>query len=380
MTPFPKKQPTHILMTVDAVTGVWQYALELARALRPHEVRITLAVMGPPPTPPQLVEASAVTNLDIVQAPGALEWTPGACSALEAAGNGLLELEQELSPDMVHLNHYAFAALPWGVPVLLTAHSECIGQWMAARPCNRERPLPPELESYRAMVSEALRRADLVVSPTRTLANALCEFYGPLPHMPRIIPHARSPKPPLATQAKRDFVLAAAGRCWLPEKNFKTLDTAIASLAWPVFLAGATESEEGEGIALDHIDCLGTLSGPALGNWMGLASIFVHPCTYEPFGLSVLEAGQAGCALVLADLPSLREIWRDAAIYVNPQQPRAIAAALRRLIEDLPLRTRMGERARRQAMNFAPAVMAESYLEAYGHLLQKSHEPLDLLP
>ena len=369
-------------MTADAVTGVWQYALELARALRPHEARITLAVMGPPPTPPQLVEASAVTNLEIVEAPWPLEWMPGACSVLEEAGHWLLGLEQQVAPDLVHLNHYTFAALPWSLPVLVTAHSDLLGQWAARNPCSSKAPpsLPPELAHYPAAVSEGLRRADLVVTPTHALADSLCNHYGPLPHPPRVIPHARTPRPPLAAEAKRHFILAAANRCWLPEKNYETLDIAAARLPWPVFLAGPTESDEGEGIALDHIDCLGPLGSVALANWMGLASIFVHPCTYEPFGLPVLEAAQAGCALVLADLPSLREVWRDAAIYVPPHDPRAFASALRRLIDDLPLRSKLGERARRHSMNFSPDVMAESYLEVYTHLLQKSHEPLDLLP
>ncbi len=31
------------------------------------------------------------------------------------------------------------------------------------------------------------------------------------------------------------------------------------------------------------------------------------PARYEPFGLSVLEAALSGCALVLGDIPSLRE-------------------------------------------------------------------------
>ena len=33
------------------------------------------------------------------------------------------------------------------------------------------------------------------------------------------------------------------------------------------------------------------------------------PARYEPFGLSILEAALSGCALVLGDLPSLRELW-----------------------------------------------------------------------
>ena len=44
------------------------------------------------------------------------------------------------------------------------------------------------------------------------------------------------------------------------------------------------------------------------------AAIFARPARYEPFGLAILEAAQAGCALVLGDIPSLRELWADAAL------------------------------------------------------------------
>ena len=39
---------------------------------------------------------------------------------------------------------------------------------------------------------------------------------------------------------------------------------------------------------------------------------------YEPFGLAVLEAAQAGCALVLSDIPTFRELWNGAAQFVPP--------------------------------------------------------------
>ena len=57
-------------------------------------------------------------------------------------------------------------------------------------------------------------------------------------------------------------------------------------------------------------------TGGALARKMAEASIYALPARYEPFGLSALEAALSGCALVLGDIPSLREIWGPAAIYV----------------------------------------------------------------
>jgi glycosyltransferase involved in cell wall biosynthesis len=102
-----------------------------------------------------------------------------------------------------------------------------------------------------------------------------------------------------------------------------------------------------------------------LAGWMSRAAIYAMPARYEPFGLSILEAGLSGCALVLGDIPSLREVWRDAAIFVSPDDPTALAAAIQRLIDDAPLRAALGTRARRRAVRFSPLAMARGYLDAY---------------
>ena len=107
----------------------------------------------------------------------------------------------------------------------------------------------------------------------------------------------------------------------------------------------------------------------------GGASIFALPARYEPFGLSVLEAALAGCALVLGDIPSLREVWGDAALYVPPEDHDALHAALQRLIADADLRERMAVRAHVRARRYSPEAMVRAYRRAYGDL-DVAAEPL----
>jgi glycosyltransferase involved in cell wall biosynthesis len=61
---------------------------------------------------------------------------------------------------------------------------------------------------------------------------------------------------------------------------------------------------------------------------------------------------------VLGDIASLREIWGDAALYVSPNDPKALQSALTRLIDDAPLRTRLARRARARALHFSAERMA----------------------
>jgi glycosyltransferase involved in cell wall biosynthesis len=101
---------------------------------------------------------------------------------------------------------------------------------------------------------------------------------------------------------------------------------------------------------------------------MAEASIYALPARYEPFGLSVLEAALSGCALVLGDIPSLREIWGPAALYVPPDDHAALRTALRRLIDDPAERTGLGAAARSRGLHFSTPRMTEAYLAAYAML------------
>ena len=103
--------------------------------------------------------------------------------------------------------------------------------------------------------------------------------------------------------------------------------------------------------------------------WLSRAAIFALPARYEPFGLSALEAGLAACALVLGDIPSLREVWHDTAIFAPPEQPEALAAALLGLIAEAPRRRQWARRAQVRAQQFTPERMAQEYVMLYHQLI-----------
>src|SRR5690606_7562193 len=97
--------------------------------------------------------------------------------------------------------------------------------------------------------------------------------------------------------------------------------------------------------------------------------VFVSAATFEPFGLAVLEAAAAGCALVLSDIPTFRELWDGAAQFADPRDPAAFAAAIEALIEDPERRTALGEAAAARAARFTPAATATAMAGIYGELL-----------
>src|SRR5690348_164621 len=166
--------PKRILMTVDVVGGVWSYALELARALAKHDVQVVMATMGPPLSRAQSLEALTIRNVELFESEYKLEWMQDPWDDLRAAGEWLLKLESTFRPDVVHLNGYTHAALPWKSPKLVVAHSCLYSWWRAVR---RGDP-PSEWNAYKAAVQRGLSAADLVVAPTRAMLNGLKEIYG----------------------------------------------------------------------------------------------------------------------------------------------------------------------------------------------------------
>ena len=105
---------------------------------------------------------------------------------------------------------------------------------------------------------------------------------------------------------------------------------------------------------------------------MRQASIFVSPARYEPFGLTVLEAARAGCALVLSDIPTFRELWSGAALFVDPSRPDELAAALRYLAENAGVLEAMQQAAKARARLYSLDSTVGAYADLYESLLTSS--------
>ena len=350
-----------ILATADTVGGVWVYALELARALAAHDVEVALATMGAPLSESQRREIDALDNVELHESTFRLEWMEDAWADVDRAGDWLLELEQQVRPDIVHLNGFAHGALPWNAPVLVVGHS-CVCSWWEAV---HGRTPPSEWDEYTRRVREGLAAADLVIAPSHAMLRALVRHYGPLPDT-EVISNGRDGS--RFRPGHKESLILAAGRLWDEAKNIAALCRVAGSLPWPAYVAGSTQAPNGADQPVDHVRALGVLPPEDLADWLGRASIYAFPARYEPFGLSVLEAALSGCTLVLGDIDSLREIWGDAAAYVDPTDDAQLARTLQWLCDDASLRRALAARARTRALELTPERVAGQYLAAYERL------------
>jgi glycogen synthase len=360
-----RTKPKRILMTADTVGGVWTYTVELARMLGKQGIDIVLATMGEPLTREQCETVGELHNAEVFESSFKLEWMQDPWKEIDLASAWLLELEESLQPDVVHLNGYVHGALPWHAPVLIAAHSCVLSWWLAVR----GEPAPGMWVTYRKRVTRGLHAVDAVVAPSRAMVTVLNQHYGPIDV--RVIPNGRDSE--LFIPLEKEPMVLVVGRLWDEAKNIVALEHAAPALSWPVYVAGEQRHPDGGVAEQQNVTFLGALPISATAEWMGRAAIYALPARYEPFGLSVLEAGLCGCALVLGDIPSLRENWDDAAVFVPPNDPEALQEAIEDLINDGERREALAVCARARALQFTPERMASGYIALYSDLMMANN-------
>jgi glycosyltransferase involved in cell wall biosynthesis len=365
-----------VLISTDTVGGVLTYTADLVAALEAAGDEVAVATMGPRLRPAQREALPARVH----ESRFLLEWMEDPWEEVAAAGEWLLWLEEQERPDVVHLCSYAHGALPFRVPKVLVAHSCVLSWWRAVQGTEA----PPSWDRYREAMGAGLQAADAIVAPTQAMLNELEHDHDLPPGRATVIhngspsPPQPNPKPPPSELHQLDHpadrqvdavpgVVLGSGRFWDAAKNLAALDAAAEGLSWPVVVAG----DLGEGEAPRHAQSTGVLNRNELAALRREATIYAAPAIYEPFGLGILEAARDRCALVLGDIPSLRELWEDAAIFVDPRDPQALREVLACLIDASQLREDLAERARRRAADYSIERTAAAYRGLYQRLTAK---------
>jgi len=366
----PPVTPLRILLVADCIGGVWQYSIELATGLAAHGVETVLAVAGPRPEAVQRGEAEAIPGLRLELLDADLDWQASDQRSLRPLRAMLVALAGEAKVDLVHLNGAALGDLPVEQPVVATQHS-CLATWWQATRAGQA--LPPTWRWHRTRMAAGLAAAAAVIVPSAAFADQLRQAYGPRIRLD-VVHNGRALRSRIVPPRRLEAVLTA-GRLWDEAKNVRTLDAAAASMRWPVLAAGPIRGPNGHGIRLDHVVALGTLDGAALEDRMRRSPVFASLATYEPFGLAVLEAALAGCALVLSDIATFRELWGDTALLVPADDPQAVRDAVNRLVADPDLRQQLGIRAQSRASAYSSDACVRRTLAVYLRVLGQAASP-----
>jgi glycosyltransferase involved in cell wall biosynthesis len=331
-----------VLITLDAVGGVWRYAIDVAHGLEAHGVDCLVVGSGPAPDAAQRADHG---RSELVWTHEPLDWMVSDSIALNQGSDTLAGLARDWKADLLHLNLASQAAgLPDQYPVVVASHS-CVPTWWRAV---HGTDLPAAWAWQIQRNQAGFQRADAVIVPSESHAAALNAVYDKLPPL-HVIYNATAVDP---TKEPKEPVVLSVGRWWDQGKNGAVLDEAAATIAWPVILAGPLNGPNGQHATFRNAQTPGAMPHKDILALMRRSAIFAAPSRYEPFGLAVVEAAISGAALVLADIPTFRELWSNAALFVFPDDSAGWSRAVTELAEDSVLRGRLSAEAGARARQF----------------------------
>jgi glycosyltransferase involved in cell wall biosynthesis len=336
-----------ILFTVDPNGAAWAFTSSLARAISLRGNEVVVASFGPEPSAErrQEMEQDGV-KLTVIALAGPTTdptFVAGARHALEM-------LVEELGPSVVQIDRCVFGDLDLEVPKVLTVAAD--------------RTL--RVARGRGPARKGLLGADAVVSPTRALAEEISRRFEYRRPIAVIQPGAILGDAPVSVVPgkKRGSGVMFYGRTDEKADGFDVLLEASRRLGpeFPIRIAG-----EGNRPPLpEWVTDLGWLDANGRAAAFEKSEIVVLPSRDEPFGLLSAEAARTGCALLLSDVPTHHELWNGAATFVKPDDPAALAEALRSLVGDTRKREECSRMCRARALaGFGADRMVDEHLDVY---------------
>jgi glycosyltransferase involved in cell wall biosynthesis len=252
----------------------------------------------------------------------------------------------------------------------------------------RDYSTPDFQKKFSALLLEAVERAARVLAPSEYTADQLVRHAGVAREKISVIPYGVEPPGKALTAeeqlSEREHLVGKGKEMVLSvgvmqtRKNTINALRALASLParYRLVLAGG----EGYGSEAIHdfirkeglesrVILLGYVAADRLSSLYQAATVLLFPSFEEGFGLPVLEAMAQGLPVVAANTSSLPEVGGDAALYVDPHEPRDIAEKVLRLAEDSALRGELIARGLARAREFTWRRMAERTCQVYDEVL-----------
>ncbi|TDN88384.1 glycosyltransferase family 1 protein [Microbacterium sp. BK668] len=210
------------------------------------------------------------------------------------------------------------------------------------------RGLVPRVTAW--LMGRAARTSDAVITVSRAAEKAVVAETGVRPDAITVIGHGtnapRVPDDParelegLGIRPGRALVLSTGNR--LPHKNFEGLLRALATMSANRPLV-VIPGSHGRDPLLPLVEQLGLQDDVVLPGWVtgaqlealyASAALYVCPSLTEGFGLPVIDAMRRGCVVLANDVPVLREVGGDVALYADAASPPKLAAAIRTALDD----------------------------------------------
>lgn len=236
--------------------------------------------------------------------------------------------------------------------------------------------------AYRSIMPLLLKRSLFVMTVSEFSKQVIQKYYPSSRSKTDVVYNAPTVLP-ASTEGERAGVLAKLGlrkkRYILsvgslePRKNLHTLIEAffqVKDKEVDLVLVGS-KGNVFNSLTLDtkgdsRIKLAGYVTDKELKILYSNALCFVYPSLYEGFGLPPVEAMCNECPVIVSDIPSLKEVCDEAALFADPQKPEDFAGKLNLLIGDASLQQKMIASGVERTTNFSWRSSADKLIELVG--------------
>ncbi len=238
-----------------------------------------------------------------------------------------------------------------------------------------------------AIVPYSARRADAVIAISQATGDDVVGLAGVPPARVRVVhsgPGVRCDNSGTSEAELRErfglgggpVILSVSAR--RPHKNLSKLVIAMADVPDAVLVLPGYPTPYDDGLRAlarqrgvdDRVVFCDWVSSADLEGLYALADCMAFPTLAEGFGLPVLEAMVRGVPVAVSDIPIMREIAGDAAVYFDPKSNDAMAATLRRVMADADLRDRLRASGLERERAFSWENTASATAHVYRSLLE----------
>jgi len=235
---------------------------------------------------------------------------------------------------------------------------------------------------YRFLMWTGHHKSKRIIVPTYSVKKQLVRHHGF--SLPKIdvtlesgeLPKINQPKQPEFLKTNDEFICYVGTA--FPHKNGELMVQAYEKLAQKhpdlkllfvgrkeFFYEKLEDYTRKRGRSTDNIIFTDFVSDEELVWIYKHAKAYVFPTLAEGFGLPGLEAMSHGLPVAASNLDVLKEVYEDAVIYFDPEDPYDIARVVDKLLTDKHLQAKLREKGYQQIKKYSWQRMAEQTLEIY---------------
>lgn len=237
---------------------------------------------------------------------------------------------------------------------------------------------------YKLTIKNAINKSQVIIAPSNFVKQEITTTFNIPQSKIKVIYEAGEEEYQIGTENKADFLkkykiqrpfIMYVGNAY-PHKNLENLFQAMKIMknknklnlvvvtARSVFAKRLKDSVDKMQLG-NCITLTGYIPSQELKIILKQAQAYVFPTLSEGFGIPAINAMLSGIPAIVSDIPVLKEVYKDAAVYFDPKDPKDIAGKIEKVLGSPSLKEEKIKLGYLQAKKYSWLKMAKQTLKVY---------------